>query len=76
MDRRMKPVITATDLAAADTLLDAFAKRDRKTVARVLAESREVAIQCASVRVEREYGLVQRALPVPSNGDSGKDRNG
>lgn len=62
--------VTAQDLAFAGIILDAAKMAPaeaRKKVAQVLAAIHERAVLCASVRLEREYGLVQRALPVPSN---------
>ncbi len=64
--------VTADDLALADALLDACAAyasdaksvrvTARNTIAQVIADIHERAVACASVRLEREYGLVQKAL--------------
>jgi hypothetical protein len=61
-----KPVVTASDLHRAMRLKSILAKRGASTkeLASLLAEIREEIILCASVRLEREYGLVQRALPL------------
>ena len=62
--------VTAQDLAFADAILDAVKAKDRKALAAVLVGIHERAVICASVRLEREYGLVQLALP--SNGEERK----
>lgn len=58
-----KPVVTAADLARADRLLEAVAKKSRKDVAAPLAEVRDEALLCAMVRAERMFEVTERKQP-------------
>lgn len=56
-----KVVVTAADLVRADRLRDALKPgADRKELASLLAEIREEAILCATVRVERMFEVEER----------------
>jgi len=58
-----RTIVTEADLARADRLLEAVAKKSRKDIAQLLAEAREESLSCAMVRMERLMDVTPRKQP-------------